>query len=99
MEENMRKVQFTAVFWTLLLAIPLTALAISVTAYLTEHLVEIGALLLTISRETSISARGWIIESAERWPEVAGMIIGQLVIMTILIFARRKELAENRKPE
>ncbi len=95
----MRKVQFTAVFWTLLLAVPLTALAISVTAYLTEHLVEIGAMLLTISRETSISARGWIIESAERWPEVAGMIIGQLVIMTILIFARRKELAENRKPE
>ncbi len=95
----MRKVQFTAVFWTLLLAVPLTALAISITAYLTEHLVEIGAMLLTISRETSISARGWIIESAERWPEVAGMIIGQLVIMTILIFARRKELADNRKQE
>lgn len=99
MEEKMRKVQFTAVFWTLLLAVPLTALAISITAYLTEHLVEIGAMLLTISRETSISARGWIIESAERWPEVAGMIIGQLVIMTILIFARRKELADNRKQE
>jgi len=99
MEEKMRRVQFTAVFWTLLLAVPLTALAISVTAYLTEHLFEIGAMLLTISRETSISARGWIIESAERWPEVAGMIIGQLVIMTILLFARRKELAENHKPE
>ena len=95
----MRKVQFTAVFWTLLLAVPLTALAISVTAYLTEHLVEIGAMLLSISRETTISARGWIIESAERWPEVAGIIIGQLVIMTILLFARRKELSENRKPE
>ena len=99
MEEKMRKVQFTAVFWTLLLAVPLTALAISVTAYLTEHLVEIGAMLLSISRETTISARGWIIESAERWPEVAGIIIGQLVIMTILLFARRKELSENRKPE
>lgn len=95
----MRKVQFTAVFWTLFLAVPLTALAISVAAYLTDHLVEIGATLLAISRETSISARGWFIESSARWPEVAGMIIGQLVIMTILIFARRKELAENHKPE
>jgi hypothetical protein len=93
----MSKVQFSAVFWTLLLAIPLTALAISITAYLTEHLVEIGTTIMVISRETSISARGWILEFAERWPEVAGMIIGQLVIMTILIFARRKELAENRK--
>lgn len=93
----MLKVQFKAVFWTLLLAVPLTALAISVAAYFTEHLAEIGALLLAVSRETSISARGWIIESAERWPEVAGMIIGQLVIMTILIFARRKELAESQK--
>lgn len=95
----MRKVQFTAVFWTLLLAVPLTALAISFAAYLTEHLTEIGMLLVTFSRETSISARGWILESAERWPEIAGMIIGQLVIMTILIFARRKELAENNEPE
>ena len=93
----MHKVQFTAVFWTLLLAVPLTALAISVAAYMTEHFVEIAATLVAFSRETSISARGWILEFSERWPEIAGMIIGQLVIMTILLFARRKELAENHK--
>ena len=40
----MRKVQFVAVFWTLFLAIPLTALALSMAAYLTEHLGEILAL-------------------------------------------------------
>lgn len=92
----MRKVQFTAVFWTLILAIPLTALAISFAAYLTENLTAISATLLAFSRETSISARGWVIEFAERWPEVAGMVIGQLVIMTILLYARKIHLAEGR---
>jgi hypothetical protein len=94
-EVEMKKVQFTAVFWTLLLSIPLTALAISVAAFATEHFGAITASLMTFSRETSISARGLIMEISERWPEVAGMFIGQLVIMTILLFARRNGLAKD----
>ena len=91
----MRKVQVVAVFWTLLLAIPLTALAISLAAYTTEHFSEVLAAFMKFSQATTVGARGWIIELSERWPEVAGMIVGQIVILTILIFARRAGLAEN----
>jgi hypothetical protein len=94
----MRKVQFMAVFWTLLIAIPLTALAISFAAYLTEHLGEILGGMYTFSQTTSVGARGWILELSERWPEVAGMIVGQLVIMITLLLARRAHLAEENNP-
>lgn len=91
----MRKVQFVAVFWTLLIAIPLTALALSVAAYTTEHLSDIARVIITASEATTVGARGWILEISERWPELAGIIIGQLVLLTILIFAHRAGLAEN----
>ncbi len=91
----MRKVQFTAVVWTLFLAIPLTALGLSMAAYLTEHLGEILASIQTFSQATSAGGRGWIMEFAERWPELAGMIIGQLVIMAILLFTWRSNKSED----
>jgi hypothetical protein len=97
----MRKVQFVAVFWTMVLAIPLTALALSLAAYTTEHFTDIVASLVTFSQTTTVGARGWLLEISERWPEVAGMIVGQIVILTILIFARRAGMmngvAETRK--
>ena len=92
----MRKVQFTAVFWTFFLAIPFTALALSLAAYLTENLGSILASIDTFSRETSINGTGLMNEIAARWPEVAGMIIGQLVIMTILLFTWKSRQAEKR---
>jgi hypothetical protein len=92
----MRKVQFVAVFWTLFLAIPLTALALSMAAYLTEHLGEILVSVQTISQTTSEGGRSWIIEFAARWPELAGMVIGQLVIMSILLITWRANKGENQ---
>jgi hypothetical protein len=91
----MRKVQITAVFWTLFLAIPLTALALSMAAYLTENLGQILSSIETFSRATSTGGQGLAIEMSERWPEVAGMIIGQLVIMTILLFTYRSRQLDN----
>jgi hypothetical protein len=92
-EDTMRKIQITAVFWTLFLAIPLTALALSLAAYLTEpNLTSIE----TFSRATSAGGQGLAIEMSERWPEVAGMIIGQLVIMTILLFTYRSRQLDNQ---
>lgn len=91
----MRKVQITAVFWTLFLAIPFTALALSLAAYVTENLGQIMASLNEFSRAYSAGGKGLIVEMAERWPEVAGMIIGQLVIMTILLFAWRSRQTES----
>ena len=85
----MRKVQFFAVFWTLVIAVPFTALAISAVAYLTENLGQITRSLTEFSQSTSIGGRGLMVELSTRWPEIAGMLIGQLVILTILLFARK----------
>jgi hypothetical protein len=91
-----KKVQFLAVFWTLLIAVPLTALALSLAAYITEHLSEIMAGMLTFSQATTVGARGWLLELSGRWPEVAGMVVGQLVIMITLLLARRAKMAEEQ---
>ena len=85
----MRKAQYLAVFWTLALAIPFTALAVSGAAYLTDHLSNIATSIASFGHSTTVGGRGWIVEFAARWPEVAGMIIGQIVIFAILIFARQ----------
>lgn len=92
----MRKVQFTAVVWTLLLAVPLTALALSLLAYTTENLTQISTSIAAFSRDISAGGRGIITEFAQRWPEVAGMIIGQVVILTIYLFARQNRKAEEK---
>lgn len=91
----MRKVQFLAVFWTLLIAVPLTALGLSLAAYLTDHLVEIVTTLVAFGQATTVGGRGWVMEFSERWPEVAGMIIGQIVILLILLLVRREKMAEE----
>ncbi len=93
----MRKVQFTAVFWTMLLAIPFTVLAISGLAYVTEHLSGITAWVVNLSQTTTVGSRGWIMELSERLPEVAGIIIGQAVILTILLFARPEKKPQSQE--
>lgn len=92
----MRKVQVTATFWTLVIAIPFTALALSATAYITENFDAILRTLLNFSTSLSVSGRGLLLEFAERWPEVAGMVIGQAVIFTILLFARSSKQVEEK---
>ncbi len=91
----MRKVQLVAVFWTMLLAIPFTVLALFGLAYTTEHLTRIGAAITVFSRATSVGGRGWYLELSARWPEIAGMIVGMLVILIILVLARQDEPKER----
>jgi hypothetical protein len=91
----MRKVQITAVVWTMILAIPLTAIALSLLAYTTEHLTQISTAIANLSREASTGGRGVIVEFAARWPEIAGMIIGQVVLLTILLIARQNRKAQE----
>jgi hypothetical protein len=92
----MRKVQFTAVMWTMILAVPLTALALSILAYTTEHLTQIATSVSALSRDVSIGGRGLIVEFAQRWPEVAGMIIGQVVLFSIFLFLRQSKKADQK---
>jgi hypothetical protein len=91
----MRKVQSLAVIWTLLLAGPFTVLAILSAAYLTENANEIIQWIESLSQSTTVGGRGWVAEFSARWPELAGMIIGQLVLLTILLFARNMKLADR----
>ncbi len=93
----MKKVQITAVSWTLFLAIPFTVLALSFAAYLTENLGQIMSSFNEFSLAYSAGGKGLIVEMAQRWPEVAGMIIGQLVLMTILLFAWRSRQVDSKQ--
>jgi len=95
----MRKVQIVAVFWTMILAIPLTALALSLLAYTTENLTQISTSVVNFSRDVTAGGRGLVLEIAQRWPEVAGMIIGQIVILMILFVARRNGKVEESKSD
>jgi len=81
----MRRVQFLAVVWTFALAIPFTALAVVAAAFLTEHITDIANALALANPAV------WgdlVLEASARWPEVAGMIVGQLVILLLLLFFR-----------
>ena len=95
MSTNSTKVGFLAVFWTLVIAVPLTALALSLVAYTTDHYIEIANAMVNIGRSISVGGRGFVAEFSARWPEVAGMIVGQLVIMIILLLVRRENLAQT----
>jgi len=74
----MKKVQFTAAFWTLLIAIPFTALALMASAYISDHLIQISTSLAFLSQSLLIKSRDLILEA-----EVAGMIAGLLLLLVI----------------
>jgi hypothetical protein len=87
------------VFWTLLIAIPMTAIALSLVALITDNYGQISYTLANLDQTTTVGGRGWVIEITQRLPEVAGMIVGQLVILVILLFARntmRTEKSNNK---
>ncbi len=93
----MKKVQFVASFWSLVIAIPFTMLALLGVAYLTENLTQIVNAIGKFSREISVGGRGLILEFSARWPEFAGMVIGMIVILTIYLFAQNANKAEDTK--
>jgi ubiquinone/menaquinone biosynthesis C-methylase UbiE len=92
----MRKVQFFATFWTLVIAIPFTVLALVGVAYITEHLTQIVQAITEFSRTISVGGRGLVLEFSARWPEIAGMVIGMIVILTIFLFAQNASKAEDK---
>jgi hypothetical protein len=95
----MQKVPVVAFFWFLILAVPFTAIALSGVAYVTDHLIGISTALTEFGQATTQIGRPWILELTERLPEVAGMVVGQLIILVILILARgsfKKDEVKNR---
>ena len=86
----MRKIQMYAIVWTLVLALPFTVIALVGTAYITNHLGDVATAVSSLA-----NWRGVAVEGSARWPEIAGMIIGQLLILSILLIARRNGRSEE----
>jgi len=78
-----------AVLVTLALAVPFTALALVLVALIAKG----GELLATLPPSTW---PGILAEFSGRWPELAGMVVGQTAIMLILLLARRSEAAADK---
>ena len=86
----MIKIQFIAVGFTLALAVPFTVAALVGAAWLTNHMPEIASFVNGL-----MNWRGLAVEGSARWPEVAGMLIGLALILSILLLARRTSRATN----
>jgi F0F1-type ATP synthase membrane subunit c/vacuolar-type H+-ATPase subunit K len=72
------------------LAVPFTVIALVGTAYITNHLGDIATAVSSL-----VNWRGVAVEGSARWPEIAGMIIGQMLILSILLIARRNGHTEE----
>lgn len=85
----MRKVPFVGVFWIFALALPFTIIALAGVAYVDLHFSQIMQSLMEFGRSITAGGRGVIAETAERLPEVLGMLIGLIVMLTIYAFVRQ----------
>ncbi len=79
----MHKRQFLAVALTLAVAIPSAAAALLAAAYFTDYTSNVAGTVAGITNWREVA-----LEGAARWPELAGMIVGQLLILSILLIAR-----------
>jgi uncharacterized membrane protein len=75
----MRKIQFWVIVWTIVIAIPITILALIASAYLTDHLVEAIGSIANIDLFTLAGYRDLILEV-----EVIGMILSVAIIITAI---------------
>lgn len=92
----MRNIQVSAIFWTLVLGVPFTVLALTMAAYTTENLSEIIYWFSETSRTSSFTGRGLLIEFSARWPELMGMVVGQIIILIIVLFAWQSGISEEK---
>lgn len=83
------KLYVTGAFWTLALALPAALLALAVAVFFDRYAVEIGR---GLTAALQADWHGLLGEFSDRWPEVAGMIIGQLLLMAVLLFGGSKAL-------
>ena len=89
----MRKVQLLAVFFTLTLAVSFTILALFGVAYLTDHSSNVGDTVTGVVDWHSLAEEGSV-----RWPELAAMIGGQVLILSILLLVRRNTHTDEYDP-
>lgn len=92
----MKKVQATAVFWTLVIAIPFTGLALAASAYISDHLIQIATSLSHLGQLVLSDTRDFLFEA-----ELTGMLAGQLIILAILlvVYLTSRRVIENNVTE
>ncbi len=90
----MRSVPLVAVFWFFALAVPFTIIALSGVAYIDLNFSRIMQALIELERVTTAGGGGWVAETAKRLPELAGMVIGMVVMYTIYLFTRKPSEAQ-----
>jgi hypothetical protein len=86
----MRITKFWAVFLTIVLAIPITSLALIASAYLTDHLVETMGSISHIDLFTLAGYRDLILEFV-----VLGMILGVSIIILVIHITVQPENVEK----
>ena len=87
----MRKVQLVAVILTLIIATPVTALAILFSAYITDNIVRISRSLGDIPQQLSILNRNLLFET-----EIIGLVAGTLILLAVLLVALRTNNVEEK---
>ena len=87
----MWKTQFWAIFWTIVIAIPITTLTLIASAYLTDHMVEIAGSMANINFFNLAKYRDLILEI-----EAIGMILAIVIIMAIIVIIINPENAEQK---
>ena len=85
----MRKAPFVGVFWFFALALPFTIIALAGVAYVDLHYSQIVQSLVNFGQSTTAGGRGVAAETAQRFPEVLGMVIGLIVMLTIYQFVQQ----------
>ncbi len=89
----MKKVQLTAAFLTLLIAIPFTALALMASAYISDHLIQISTSLAFINQRLFAQGQDLILEA-----EITGMVAG-LLLLAAITFATYLMGQKGKGPE
>ena len=92
----MRKVPFVSVFWTFALAVPFTIIALAGVAYVDLHFSQIVQSLVEFGQTITAGGRGVVAETAQRSPELLGMVIGLIVMLTIYAFVRKPAETFNK---
>jgi len=93
----MRKVPFVGVFWIFALALPFTIIALAGVAFVDLHFSQIVQSAVEFGRTVTAGGRGLVAETAQRVPEVLGMVIGLIVMLTIYAFVHKPAESFNKK--
>jgi hypothetical protein len=87
----MRKIQVTAFFWTIIIALPFTALAVVLSGFLSDHLIAFLNFLTSYFQKWVFKGRDMLFEA-----EIAGLLAGLLIIGGVMLLTF---LASNQNRE